>query len=95
MGFDDFCRCTPSEFRATYGAWTDKEERWERREWERTRMSCLCALQPWSKRQLAARDVMEFPWEAEEEEKSGKRNEESREEVLARYEATKARLGLG
>lgn len=62
----DFCRCTPSEFRAIFDAWSGERERRERGEWERVRMSCLCALQPYSKKKLKASDIMEFPWEKKE-----------------------------
>ena len=51
-------------------------------------MVCLCSLQPHSKKQLHARDVMEFPWEKEE---SGKM---SAAEIAERFEAAKKRLGL-
>ena len=60
----------------------------ERNSWERIRMVCLCSLQPHSKKQLHARDVMEFPWEKEE---SGKM---SAAEIAERFEAAKKRLGL-
>ncbi len=68
MSRDDFCRCTPSEFYAAYGAWGDMRQQRERAEWERARLQCLCALQPYSKKQLSARDVMKFPWDEESEE---------------------------
>ena len=62
----DFERCTPSEFKATFDAWNGGRERLERGEWERVRMSCLCSLQPYSKKKLRPTDIMEFPWEKEE-----------------------------
>jgi len=30
-------------------------------------MQCLCSLQPYSKKQLRAEDVMRFPWDGSEE----------------------------
>ena len=72
-------------------------------------MECLCSLQPHSKKQLHARDVMEFPWEKEErgrrraergerKEERGKRREErpkiSAAEIAERFEAAKMRFGL-
>lgn len=95
MSMQDFERCTPSEFRAVFDAWNGREERRERGEWERVRMSCLCSIQPYSKKRLGVTDVMEFPWEKEEKrEKSKERREESMEEIKARYEAARRRFGL-
>lgn len=66
MSMQDFERCTPSEFKATFDAWNGGRERLERGEWERVRMSCLCSLQPYSKKKLRPTDIMEFPWEKQE-----------------------------
>lgn len=55
-------------------------------------MSCLCSLQPYSKKKLSVTDIMEFPWEKQEV--KTERVEESREEVKARYEEAKRRFGL-
>lgn len=105
MSLDDFARCTPSEFYAAYEAWNDMRTRDERSRWERTRMQCLCALQPYSKRTLRAQDVMRFPWDGESEEgrvkSSGSEEgrvkiEEalSREEIMERYRKARERAGL-
>lgn len=92
MSMQDFERCTPSEFKATFDAWNGGRERLERGEWERVRMSCLCSLQPYSKKKLRPADIMEFPWEKQEV--KTERREETREEVNARYEKAKRRFGL-
>lgn len=98
MSYDDFARCTPSEYAAVWRAWHEAAERREQSEWERLRMSCLCMLQPYSKKRLRAEDVMRFPWE------SGARGSAVRpgvradilsaEEMEARREAAMARYGL-
>ena len=92
MSMQDFERCTPSEFKATFDAWNGLQERIERSEWERVRMSCLCTLQPYSKKKLQASDIMEFPWEKQKT--KAKKREETREEVNARYERAKRKFGL-
>lgn len=92
MSMQDFERCTPSEFKATFDAWNELHERDGRIEWERVRMLCFCSLQPFSKKELSLTDVMVFPWEKEET--KNERREETREEVMARYEKAKRRLGL-
>ncbi len=64
MSVDDFCRCTPSEFKAVYEAWAESEQRRERSAWERTRILCTTMLQPYSKNILEPKDVMQFEWDA-------------------------------
>lgn len=91
MSVEDFCRCTPSEFKAVSDAWSRHREQLERGRWERVRMTCLCSLQPYSKKRLSAEDIMEFPWERKPE---SPREELSKEEELARYGAAKRAYGL-
>lgn len=92
ISMQDFERCTPSEFKAIFDAWNGGCERIERSEWERVRMSCLCSLQPYSKKKLRPADIMEFPWEKQLV--KTQRHDETREEVNARYEKAKRRFGL-
>jgi len=63
MSYEDFERCTPSEFKAVCDCWREREERRRREGWERTRMESLCTLQPWSRKRLEARDVLRFAWD--------------------------------
>ncbi len=93
---EDFCRCAPSEFRAVWKSWSERETRLERGAWERMRMECLCSLQPHSKAKLTGRDLMTFPWE---ELKDGEQTEAQEEaltgaELRERIELAKARYGL-
>ena len=90
MSADDFCRCTPSEFDEVMKAWHAREERRERMGWEQVRTVCLCALQPYSKKPLEAKDIMRFAWDGEEE----KPEALSREEIMARYAAALSRRRL-
>lgn len=94
MGIEDFERCTPSEFAAIAGQWRREREAEERGAWERARLTCLCILQPYSRRALRARDVMEFPWDAEGEAEASPGRELSRAEVMERYRRAKAAAGL-
>lgn len=91
MGMEDFCRCTPSEFRAAWDAWNELHEGCRREAWEQLRMQCLCTLQPWSKGHLEARDIMEFPWDEAE---AAPPDALSREELLRRYREAKRAVGL-
>lgn len=92
MRLNDFCLCTPAEFRAIFNAWQKREEMKQRQEWERTRMACLCSLQPYSKRKLDPTDILLFDWE------KGNATEAdstlTREQVKARYRRALARAGL-
>lgn len=106
MSRDDFCRCTPSQFYAAYEAWSEMQERMSREMWERTRMQCLCTLQPYSKKQLKARDIIQFPWDGEmntngsndtNKGASSSRSREnglSHEELMERYRQARLRAGL-
>ena len=90
MSLDDFCRCTPAEFRSVADAWHRAEERRERSGWEQTRMQCLCMLQPYSRRRMEPRDVMRFPWDSEETQTEKLTTKEIRE----RFERVKREQGL-
>ena len=71
-------------------AWHKTREHAERSAWERTRMQCLCMLQPYSRHRLQPRDVMRFPWDSEgdQEEKL------TAKEIRERFERVKKEQGL-
>ena len=107
MSMDDFCRCAPSEFYAAYEAWSEMRQQDDRGRWERARMQCLCTLQPYSKKQLKAEDIMQFPWDEEanadvsNSTNSGdgssspsRENGLSHEELMARYRKAREKAGL-
>jgi hypothetical protein len=85
MSREDFLFCTPSEFRAIFDSWQQQQDRTNRTAWERTRMMCLCMLQPHSKKKMKARDVMEFPWEKKETKPQKQLSPEEYERVKRRY----------
>jgi hypothetical protein len=92
MSMEDFCRCTPFEFRTIYEQWREKKEREERTAWERNRWMAMCMLQPYTKKQLQPEDIVIFPWEKST---SGKgRGTEKKEDIQERYRAAKAARGL-
>lgn len=95
MSYECFCRCTPSEFHATWQAWSEMREADERGAWERMRMQCLCSLQPYSSKKLRADDLMRFPWErSEAHEDTSEREQLSHEELMERYRKARERAGL-
>lgn len=63
MSYDDFCRCTPSEFSAVAAAWSRNRESLVHQSWEQTRKVVLAALQPYSKKTLRGPDVLPFSWD--------------------------------
>ena len=59
------------------------------------RMQCLCSLQPYAKKRLEAQDIMKFPWEEDKHlSEVEKKDELSREDIMARYREAKKRAGL-
>lgn len=90
MSMDDFCRLTPFEFKKVWEQWQAMRENSERSEWQRTRMTCLYILQPYSKKRLKPSDVMTFPWE----QKKRKSEMPSRREIQKRFERIKKERGL-
>lgn len=91
MSRQDFCHCTPSQFKAIYDSWADTQNRAERLSWEQTRSLCLCMVQPHCKKQLRAEDIMKFPWDAKIKDPDADLTPEERK---ARYEAAKKRYGI-
>lgn len=95
MSMDDFCRCTPSEFRAVYVEWHELQNLLRRESWERMRMECLCMTQPYSKKRLDVHDIMRFPWEeAGHEREAEAKKSPSRAEIMERYREAKAKRGM-
>lgn len=88
MRLDDFSRCTPVEFSEIARAWHDIEERRERGDWERSRMQCICMMQPYSKKKLQPEDVMRFSWDKEKE------DDLSKDEIMQRFQAAKKKYKL-
>jgi len=90
MTVDDFCQCTPSEFRAVYEGYVESEQRRERSAWERARMQCVTILQPYSKHPLDPRDVFRFKWDNE----ADGEETQSTEEIWANFDRVKKEQGL-
>jgi hypothetical protein len=91
MSVDDFCRCTPAEFRSIADAYRLSIERKERSEWERTRMQCVCMLQPYSKSRIDPKELMLFPWEDTEGDQDEKL---TTKEIWEKFEKVKREQGL-
>lgn len=91
MSIDDFCRCTPAEFRAIADSYVKTEERHERSEWNRTRMMCVLLLQPYISSSIDPQELMRFPWE----EGTGDQDEKlTTKEIWDRFERVKREQGL-
>ena len=98
MGLDDFCRCTPAEFSAIARRWMEMRQQQRREQWEQTRMTCLCLLQPYSKKKLTPRDVMRFDWDNEPKdnhEEEQPREQLTTEEIKRRYREAMEKRGMG
>lgn len=90
MSRDDFDRCTPSQFYEVYRHWAERRRDEERSAWERTRVAALFAIQPHTRQQLTAHEVMPFPWD----DGAAQREQLTAEETLERFEAARKRYGL-
>lgn len=91
MSIDDFCRCTPAEFRAVADAWRETEERRERSEWYRMRMNCVLLLQPYSSGRIDPQELLLFPWEEAE---GGQDEKLTTSEIWEKFEKVKREQGL-
>lgn len=63
MGYDDFCRMRPSEFREACQAYADKQEREMRNGWEVMRMQATLLVNPWLKKKLTPVQLIPLPWD--------------------------------
>lgn len=63
MSFDDFCLCTPSEFRSIFESWRKHDESKAHLVWETTREEIVSIYQLVSGKQLNRHEVMPFKWE--------------------------------
>ena len=87
MSYDDFCRCTPEEFKATTEAWNKMREAEERSSWERMRLLATITIQPHVRSRLTAAKLLPFPWDKGQDEKRKTAiptKEESRKRMEAR-----------
>lgn len=88
MGMEDFCRCTPSEFRKVYDAWLKHQ----RSGWEQARMLAMFVYAPYNKKRKRANEVWPLPWDNERKEE--KHEQLSKEERAERYRKAAERYGL-
>lgn len=65
LSYEDFCACTPSEFKAIHDSWQERETHSYRDGWEQVRTLVGCVLPFYSTKKI--KDVMPFPWDKEKE----------------------------
>lgn len=92
LSLADFCALTPAEFAAVAAA----HERQERGAWERARMICGCALQPYAEAHFDIRKALPYPWDSQEGAQEGtpETRKLTREEEMAEFERAKIAYGL-
>jgi len=66
LSYEDFCRCTPSEFKATHDKWKELETHHYRNGWEQIRTLVGCFL-PFFPTKKTIKEVMPLPWDSEKE----------------------------
>ena len=94
MSLQDFDLCTPLEFEKIIEMWHEAKQQSLRTSWEQTRQLAVCMLQPWSKRELRATDVMEFEWDCVGQSTAHPKSPEELEAEKRRYEEVKKARGL-
>ena len=87
MSYDDFCRCTPSEFSAVTDMWNKREESLKRRSWEQTRDLIMAIYLPFSSKPIKATDILQFEWD-----KKNTPSKPAEKSTRERFEQVKARL---
>lgn len=94
MSIDDFDRCTPLEFEKIFEKWHEVVQWRYRTSWEQTRQLAVVILQPYAKKTLESRDVMEFSWDQPKKTTPVKKTRKEREVEKLHYEAVKKSRGL-
>lgn len=86
MSYDDFCRCTPSEFALVAENWKSHEEVLNQRSWVQTRYMMVSMLQPYCKKPIKATDILLFEWDKQKTppKSTEKSTRERMEEIEAR-----------
>jgi len=59
----------PREWTNMVNGWSELENRKEQTEWERTRWQTTILLNPHTKKRIKAKDLIVFPWEAQDKKK--------------------------
>ena len=66
LSVDDFLGMDTDEFDAASKAFGEHEDMLERERWERMRLLGLMTVQPWSKNQLTAENLLPLPWDVKD-----------------------------
>ena len=92
LSFDDFCRCTPSEFESICEAYHDQREADYKDGWERARAIIVATLRPHLKGRPTARKVYPLPWDKPKAPQKKAPKPLTAEESKARFEKLVARV---
>ncbi len=93
LSYDDFCRCTPTEFASISKAYHDQRETDYKDGWERARAIIVATLRPHLKGRPTAQKVYPLPWDKKAQAKSRKKPKPlTAEESKERFESLIARL---
>lgn len=65
LSYDDFCRCTPSEFNCICKAYNEQREADYKDGWERMRLLATIVIQPHLRKKVTANNLLKFPWDRE------------------------------
>ena len=63
MSYDDFCRCTPSQYQEVIAARRRWEEGQEHSRWESLRWASCATIQPHIRGKADPKAIMPLPWD--------------------------------
>lgn len=86
MSYDDFCKCTFSEFESICRSWREMTEGQNRVAWERARTIATIVIQPHIKKRLTPKQLLPLPWDDKKSNQRNKEPELTGEEKLKRFE---------
>lgn len=94
LSLDDFFALTPEEFCSVCKAWQETRDALYRDSWERTRTHATILVQPHTKKQITARQLLPLPWDkvATRKGQDTEAPKETMEQRKARFEELKKRF---
>ncbi len=93
LSLDDFCRLYFEEFESVCKAWREMNDNQERQAWERTRILAAISIQPHVKKKITPKQLIPLPWDNNKQKPKSDEPELTKEELKARFEELKERLG--
>lgn len=72
LSLTDFCCLTIDEWNEVHKSWLDRENQFQKAEWERLRTLATITIQPHCRKKVNAKQLLPFPWDNEKPKKESK-----------------------